>query len=101
MGKRVVGTPFKKGQSGNPFGRPKGSAGLSGYISAKTKKFQELADMMLELARDPDQEPADRINAVKWLADRGLGRVAEAKELQGLAGGAPTAPVDSPWKKAQ
>ena len=39
--KRVIGKPFKKGQSGNPAGRPLGSISITTEIK---KKLQEVPD---------------------------------------------------------
>ncbi len=37
--KRVIGKPFKKGQSGNPAGRPKGSISV---VAELKKKLEEI-----------------------------------------------------------
>lgn len=69
---------FEKGKSGNPNGRPKGAIGLSNRIKKKTKDCRELADMMLEIARNKELEAGDRIKAIQWLTDRAIGKVQDA-----------------------
>ena len=43
--------PYKKGQSGNPSGKPKGTRDLAKKIIEKTKDGEELVEKLLSLAR--------------------------------------------------
>ncbi len=78
--------PFKKGISGNPSGRPK-SFGES--IRRLTRDGEELVQLALKVLRGKlsvkmfdkegnphDAEPSikERLEAMKWLADRGWGK---------------------------
>jgi hypothetical protein len=92
-GNRVVGRPFKPGASGNPRGRPKG---FGKRIRELTQDGEELIDIALKVARGEltvstpvgkdadmiDLEPTarERMDAVKWLADRGWGRAPEVED---------------------
>jgi len=89
---------WKKGQSGNPGGRPRGFKGLAKYIQNHTKDGQELVDFMMKILRgqiietdllDADTglpvvhapKLQDRIGAAGWLADRGFGKPVQSVEL--------------------
>jgi hypothetical protein len=75
----VTGHGFLPGQSGNPRGRPKGP----------TRRVQELvgdngeaiAAFMFELMTEQTARNADRIEAAKWLGDRGFGRSVQAVDI--------------------
>ena len=70
----VTGKGFTPGVSGNPGGRPKG-------LSRRVRELvgddgQSIAEFMLSVMEDERARTADRIDAGKWLADRGFGKSA-------------------------
>jgi uncharacterized protein DUF5681 len=68
----ATGAGFMPGQSGNPGGRPKG---LGRRVRELVGEDGELiAVYMLSVMTDERARTADRIEAAKWLADRGFGR---------------------------
>ena len=88
----ATGKGFMPGQSGNPAGRPKGLASL---VRERTKDGKILLDFMVDVLQGKPQkvdlvipgpdgekrvtvektpEVRDRIEAVKWLGDRGWGK---------------------------
>jgi hypothetical protein len=71
----TLGKRFEPGRSGNPGGRPKVKGrDLARYILEQTKDGQELADILLDIARDERVKRETRIKAVCELYDRGLGK---------------------------
>lgn len=68
------GRPFAPGVSGNPGGRPRGFAS---YIREQTGEGRELVDFALGVLRDDTAPGRSRLDALRWLADRGFGRVPE------------------------
>ena len=75
----VTGHGFLPGQSGNPGGRPKGLArkvrelvGEDGF---------EVAEFMFSVLKDERARTADRMEAARWLADRGFGRAVQGLEI--------------------
>jgi len=59
------------GQSGNPDGRP---AGFHNYIQERTADGSELTDFVLSVFRDENASNKERMDAARWLADRGFGK---------------------------
>ena len=75
----VTGAGFMAGQSGNPGGRPKG-------LSRRVRELvgddgHEIAKYMFSVLSDETQRTADRMEAAKWLADRGFGRTVLALDV--------------------
>ena len=67
--------PFRKGQSGNPGGRPKALA----EIQALAREFAPEAIAALgEICMDKTAPPAARVSASSALLDRGFGKPPQA-----------------------
>lgn len=68
---------FAKGISGNPNGRTKGSVSaanaLAAYISEKTLQGAKIADFLLGVLENGDDNK-DRIAAAKLLIEYGIGK---------------------------
>jgi len=69
--RRGKGRPFKKGESGNPKGRPP----IDYNIKAACQKLApNLIEILKNIAESEDAKHADRIRAADILLDRGFGR---------------------------
>lgn len=88
--------PWKKGQSGNPGGRPKG---LAHRVREMTRDGADLLELLAGIASGSIKAtPRDRIDATKTLLERGWGRAPEvsvsltanasSEQLEALADGA-------------
>lgn len=75
--KRVFGTPFPKGVSGNPSGRPK-------TPEIFKKKINKIAEELIKLAELSDDESI-RLKASQLILDRVLGKPHQSIELSGDA----------------
>ena len=68
----VIGRPFLPGMSGNPGGRPKG---LARYVRELVgDDGRRVADFMVSVLEDEREPTLTRMEAARWLADRGFGR---------------------------
>lgn len=90
------GRPFAPGQSGNPGGRPKGFAAL---VRERTEEGAPLVEYALRVQQGLEVELPDsptvreavevarlRLEAAKWLADRGWGAPVQQFEHSGPEG---------------
>ena len=68
--------PFKPGVSGNPGGRAKG---LAAKVRAATKDGDMLVKFMVEVFNGTPEgcTNRDRVDAAKWLGERGWGKAAQ------------------------
>ena len=87
---RGPGKPFRPGQSGNPGGRPKGFAAL---VRERTEEGLPLVEFALRVQQGLEVDPGAaetvkerveiarlRLDAGKWLADRGWGNAPQPVE---------------------
>src|SRR5262245_10551190 len=79
--KRVIGRPFKKGQSGNPGGRPKDVYGIA---KLALDKCPESIKTLVEIMEDKTAPHAARIAACNSILDRGLGKALQQTQTQQL-----------------
>ena len=73
--------PFKKGTSGNPIGRPKGS------VSATTKLIREYISQAIDGNKimemlDKIDSPTEYINAISKLLPYSIGKVKAYEEIE-------------------
>lgn len=85
QGQAVRGRPFKKGQSGNPGGRPKGELALR---EAARKHCPEAIRRIAEIMRSSTDERVV-IHAAEVLLERGYGKPVQAVAVSGDGEGGP------------
>lgn len=74
---------FKKGQSGNPGGRPRLAADLAEVARAMT---DDALGTLQAICLDPEAPAAARVSAASAILDRGYGRPVQPAELSGPDG---------------
>src|SRR6476646_8654069 len=67
----TIGIPFKRGQSGNPGGRPKVVAEVKELARTHTAAAIET---LVSIMSNPKAAPAARVSAANSLLDRGYGK---------------------------
>ena len=75
----VTGAGFVPGQSGNPGGRPKGLPRRVREVVGDNG--ERIIEFMVDVLGDETARTSDRLEAAKWLADRGFGRSVQAVEI--------------------
>jgi hypothetical protein len=73
----VTGAGFRPGVSGNPGGRPKGLGRL--VRETVGEDGDVIVQFMTAVMTDRSQRTRDRLDAAKWLADRGFGRAGQVE----------------------
>jgi hypothetical protein len=73
--------PFKKGQSGNPGGRPKASKLPADVRDACRSKTQEAVVALYDVLMRKGSGPMARVAAAKEILDRGWGKAPQAIAL--------------------
>lgn len=102
--KKVIGRPFKPGETGNAGGRPRGAERRFRDV-AKTRTYQAkdgtqhtgidaLAQVLLDIAFDEKEKARDRVQAACKYVDRGWGAVKQSVEITNDALQADAAEID-------
>ena len=92
----TIGKPFKKGQSGNPGGRPKVIAEVKELARAHTG---EAIDTLVSIMSNPKAAPAARVSAANSLLDRGYGK--PPQHITGEGGPSYVVRLPEPCKTAE
>lgn len=75
----VIGRGFLPGRSGNPGGRPRGLARRVQELVGDSG--EAIAAFMYDVMSDERARTTDRLDAARWLADRGFGRAVLAVDV--------------------
>jgi hypothetical protein len=92
----TIGKPFKKGQSGNPGGRPKVVAEVKELAREHTGKAIET---LVAIMSNPKAAPAARVSAANSLLDRGYGK--PPQHISGEGGPSYVVRLPEPCKTAE
>jgi Family of unknown function (DUF5681) len=92
----VTGAGFLPGQSGNPGGRPKGLARRVRELVGENGEL--ILQFMVQVLGDERARTADRLEAARWLADRGFGKSVQAVESMFLSSRGRASWRTSPWR---
>jgi hypothetical protein len=92
----IIGKPFKKGQSGNPGGRPKVVAEVKELARAHTG---EAIETLVSIMKNPKAAPAARVSAANSLLDRGYGK--PPQHIRGEVATSYVARLPKPAKSAE
>ena len=76
----ATGRGFMPGRSGNPGGRPKGLARRVRELVGDDGEL--ILQFMVGVLGDESARMIDRLEAAKWLADRGFGKAVQAVEIE-------------------
>ena len=83
-GKGLKAHQWKKGQSGNPKGRPPNPISLTALLNAKLAAHPELADALIDaLVTLGRTRNLSQLQAIKEVWDRVDGKVAETHRIEG------------------
>ena len=94
----IIGKPFKKGQSGNPGGRPKVVAEVKELAREHTA---EAIHTLVSIMNDPKSVPAARVSASNSLLDRGYGKPPQHQHITGEDGPRFVALLPEPCKTVE
>lgn len=89
--KRGKGRPFKKGQSGNPKGRPRTGLSIAEHIRQLAgQDGAKYVAVLHRLAIGRHRDTRSRLTSIGLLLERGYGKPAQSVELQAKVEGAMT-----------
>jgi hypothetical protein len=78
---RISAVPFKKGQSGNPEGRPRGQMRAIANLAVEARKHSLVAlKTIVEICKNGESQTV-RLAAANSILDRGFGRPTQSIDL--------------------